>query len=235
MLCRKVITNKADFGFIVDPDADRCRFVDENGNIVDNSYMHALVIKYLLKKHKEGYIVRELTARKIIPDTIKKYGGTDVMSKVGHPYIIDLMNKYKAVYGCEMSGHNFFKDMYNLDSAEMMIITVINMYTSSGKKLSTLWKPLDKYVYLGELTYKLNNDSDKIIIIDNIKKHFENKKKKYSIKKILEIDGISIIAKNFWFNIRPSNTEQILRFRIEGKKGRELQKIRREVERIINE
>lgn len=233
ILRRKVVENKADFGFIVDPDADRARFVDEKGIIVDNSYIHALVIKYLLKKHKKGYVVRELTARKIVPDTIIKYGGKDIMSKVGHPYIIDLMTKHKAIYGCEMSGHNFFRDMYNLDSGEMMMVQVLNMYLSSGKKMSTLWRPLDKYVYLGELTYKLRNDVDKVILIDKVKKHFEDKKKKYSIKKVLEIDGISIIAKDFWFNVRPSNTEPILRFRLEGKERKKVERIKKEVENII--
>lgn len=233
ILRKKVVENKADFGFIVDPDADRCRFVDEKGNIVDNSYMHALVIKHLLKKHEKGFIVRELTARKIVSDTIKKNGGKEIISKVGHPYIIDLMTKHKAIYGCEMSGHNFFKEMYNLDSGEMMMIQVLNMYLQSRKKLSTLWKPLDKYIYLGELIYKLKNDADKVILIDKVKKYFSTKKKKYSIKKILEIDGVSVIASDFWFNVRPSNTEPILRFRLEGKEKKKVDKIRKEVEKIL--
>lgn len=233
ILRRKVVENKADFGFIVDPDADRCRFVDEKGNIIDNSYMHALVITHLLKRHNRGYIVRELTARKIVPDTITKHGGKDVMSRVGHPYIIDLMTKHKAIYGCEMSGHNFFKEMYNLDSGEMMMIQTLNMYLSSGKKMSKLWKPLDKYIYLGELTYKLRYDTDKVILIDKVKKHFESKKKKYSIKEIMDIDGISIIAKDFWFNVRPSNTESVLRFRLEGKEKKKVDNIRKEVEKMI--
>lgn len=233
VLRRKVVENKADLGFIVDPDADRARFVDEKGNIVDNSYMQSLVIKYLLKKHKKSHVIRELTARKIVPDTIKKNGGKDIMSRVGHPYVIDLMTKYKAVYGCEMSGHNFFKEMYNLDSGELMMINVLNMYMSQKKKISTLVKPLDKYVYLGELTYKLKYDSDKVILIDKVRDLFSKKKKKYSIKKIMEIDGVSVIAKDFWFNVRPSNTEPILRFRLEGKERKKVEKIKKEVEKIL--
>jgi phosphomannomutase len=233
VLRSKVVENKADFGFIVDPDADRARFVDEKGDIVDNSYMQSLVIKYLLKKYKRGHIVRELTARKILQDTIKKNKGKDVMSRVGHPYIIDLMIEHKAIYGCEMSGHNFFKEMYNLDSGVLMTINVINMYLSQKKKVSSLVKPLDKYIYLGELTYKLKYDTDKVIIIDKVKEHFSSKKKKYSIKKIMEIDGVSIIAKDFWFNVRPSNTEPILRFRLEGKEQKKVERIRKEAEKIL--
>ena len=233
VLRRKVVEKKADFGFIVDPDADRARFVDEKGNIVDNSYMQSLVIKYLLNKHKKGVVVRELTARKILSDTIKRNKGKDITSRVGHPYVIDLMIQHKAIYGCEMSGHNFFKEMYNLDSGVLMMINVINMYLSQKKNISTLIKPLDKYVYLGELTYKIKYDTDKVILIDKVKEHFSSKKKKYSIKKIMEIDGTSIIANDFWFNVRPSNTEPILRFRIEGKEKKKVDKIRKEVEKIL--
>jgi phosphomannomutase len=233
VLGRKVVDNKADFGFIVDPDSDRCRFVDEKGKIIDNSYIQSLIIKYLLNKHKKAAIVTELTARKILPDTIKRNHGRYIMSRIGHPYIIDIMTKNKAIYGCETSGHNFFSEMYNLDSGEMMMINVINMYLSSGKRISTLVKPLDKYFYTGELTYKIKYDTDKIILIDKVKEYFIRKKKIYSIKKFLEIDGVSVIAGNFWLNLRPSNTEPVIKLKIEGKEKKKVEKIRKEVEKIL--
>ncbi|HIH54467.1 TPA: phosphomannomutase/phosphoglucomutase [Candidatus Woesearchaeota archaeon] len=233
VLRRKVVENKADFGFIVDPDSDRARFVDDKGNIVDNSYMQSLVIKDLLKKHKNSSIVIELSARKILSETIKRNKGKEVISKVGHPYIIDLMIQNKAIYGCEMSGHNFFKEMYNLDSGELMMIHVINMYLSQKKRISSLIKPLDKYIYLGELTYKLKFDADKVLLVDKVKEYFKKNRKKLSVKKNFELDGISIVAKDFWFNLRPSNTEPILRFRLEGKNRKKVEKIKKEVEKIL--
>lgn len=233
ILRRKVIENKADFGFIVDPDADRVRFVDEKGNIVDNSYMQSLIIKELLKRHQNSFIVMELTARKILYDTIKRNHGKEVYSRVGHPYIIDLMIKNKAVYGCEMSGHNFFSEMYNLDSGELMTIHVINMYLSQKKKISTLIKQMNKYVYLGELTYNLKYDTDKVILLDKVKKYIKKNRKRLNIKKIFEIDGLSVVARDFWFNIRPSNTESIIRFRIEGKERKKLESVREKIDKIL--
>jgi phosphomannomutase len=233
ILGRKVVKNKADFGFIVDPDADRARFVDEKGNIIDNSYMQSLIIKDLLKKYKHATIITELTARKILSDTIRRNHGKEIISRVGHPYIIDLMIAHKAIYGCEMSGHNFFKEMYNLDSGTLMMIHVINMYLSQNKKISTLIKPLDKYIYLGELTYKLKYATDKVILLDKVKTFFQKNKKKMHIKKTYELDGFSVIATDFWLNLRPSNTEPILRLRIEGKARKKLEKIKKDIEKII--
>lgn len=233
VLRRKVVENKADFGFIVDPDADRARFVDEKGNILDNTYIQSLIAKEILKKHKKAHIVRELTARKVLSETIRRNKGREVVSRVGHPFIIDLMTKNNAAYGCEMSGHNFFREMYNLDSGELMMIHVANMMVSSGKRLSTLVKPLDKYAYLGELTYKLKFETDKIIIIDNVKAYFKKNRKKYGIKKMLEIDGLSVISKDFWLNLRPSNTEPILRLRIEGKELKKIEKLKKDLSKFL--
>ncbi|GIU69643.1 MAG: phosphomannomutase [Candidatus Woesearchaeota archaeon] len=196
-LIKKVVSEKADFGFMVDPDSDRARFVDEKGNIIDNSYIQSLIIKYLINKEKSKeindkkkynirkgkkiYIVRELTSRRIVSETIIENGGVDIISKIGHPYIIDMMNKYDAIYGCESSGHNFFNDIYNLDSGEMMFIKVLNMYSDSDKKLSEMILPLEKYVSLGEIVYSVKNYKKTTIdyskIIEKIEKYFSERKK----------------------------------------------------------
>ncbi|MEM4710520.1 MAG: phosphomannomutase/phosphoglucomutase [Candidatus Woesearchaeota archaeon] len=229
-LRKKVLENKADFGFMVDPDADRVRFVDEKGNILDNSYVQALIIRYLLQKHKKSFIVREITSRIIVSETIKSFNGTEIISKVGHPNIIDNMNKHKAIYGCESSGHNFFRDFYNLDSGIFMIITFINMYLSQNKKVSELINELKKYNFL-EKNYNIEKDYKKILHL--IKKHFLLNKKKYEIKEINNIDGLTIISKNFWFNIRSSNTEPLMRFKIESESLFILKKITYHIENII--
>lgn len=230
VLRKKVLENRADFGFMVDPDADRVRFVDEKGNILDNSYVQALIIKYLLQKHKKSVIVREITSRKIVSETIKGFNGIEIISKVGHPNIIENMNKYKAIYGCESSGHNFFREFYNLDSGIFMVITFINMFLSQNKKVSELINELKKYTFL-EKNYTIEKDYKKTLYL--IKKHFLLNKKKYEIKEINNIDGLTIISKNFWFNIRPSNTEPLIRFKIESESLVTLKKITDHIENII--
>ena len=99
--------------------------------------------------------------------------------------------------------------------------------------MSTLIKPLDKYIYLGELAYRLKFETDRVLIIDKLTEYYKKNKKRLHVKKILDLDGLSVICADYWFNIRPSNTEPLLRFRIEGKNRKKLEKIRNDVEKSI--
>ena len=195
--------------------------------------MQCLIARYLLMKKKGSAIVHELTSRKILSETIRRNKGREIITKVGHPYIIDAMLESKAIYGCEMSGHSFFGEMYCLDDGVLAAIHVMNILNASDKRLSSLLKPLDKYEYLGELTYKVR-DEDKKAIVERVREFFKKNKAKKGVKKIFSIDGTSIVAKDYWINIRPSNTEPILRLRIEGKNRKKLEKVRKEIEKIIN-
>lgn len=230
VLKKRVLDTKADFGFIVDPDADRIRFVDDKGIIIDNSYIQSLTSKYFLKK--KSYIVHDLISRKVLSETIRRNKGKEILSKVGFVNISESMRKNKSVYGCEMSGHNYFKEFNYLDSAMLMLIYVINMYSESNKKLSTMIKPLDKYVDLGELNYKLMYDKDKVLIIDKVHDYFLKNKKKLNAK-IGDLDGLSVSTKDYWLNIRPSNTEPLLRLRIEGKNRKTIEKAKKQIEKFI--
>jgi phosphomannomutase len=236
VLSKKIQEFKADFGFIVDPDADRIRFVDEKGSIVDNNYMDCLVIMDILKDHKRAVIVHDLIARKILSETIDKFHGRNIVSKVGSSNIAQTMFKEKAIFGCEVSGHRFFSNMNNLDSGMMMLVHVLNTLYSTecaGKRLSTLWKRFDKYPDMGELNYKLTEGKDKQAVMDAIQEYFSNNKKKLKVRDIFNLDGVSVIANNYWFNVRPSNTEPLLRLRIEGKDKDTLIKLKGELEKFI--
>jgi len=259
VLSRKVPEFKANFGFIVDPDADRIRFVDDKGHVVDNNYVDCMIVEYLLndannsknnnktyrnnntkgnKNNNKVAIVNDLISRKILSETITKNGGLSIVSKVGTSNIIQNMSHEKALFGCEVSGHRYFKIMNNQDSGLMTLVFLLNTICSksyANKKLSSLWKKYDKYFDLGELNYTLRDDNKKEKIINDITQYYSNKKnkKKLGVKHIYSIDGVSVVTKNYWFNVRSSNTEPLLRLRIEGKNSNILLNVKRELEKFI--
>ncbi len=237
VISKKIPLFKADFGFIVDPDADRIRFIDDKGNVVDNNYVDCLIVEYLLKTNKKSAIVHDLISRKILSETVVKNGGISVVSKVGTSNIIQTMSKNKAIFGSEMSGHRYFKIMHNQDSGLMTLVFLLNtLYSKSyaNKKLSTLWKKYDKYVDLGELNYSLKDDSKKDSVITAINNYYSTNKKKLNVVSVNTLDGINVITKNYWFTIRASNTEALLRLRIEGKNKIVLLKVKKDLEVFIN-
>ncbi len=244
VLSRTVVSEKAKFGFIVDPDADRIRFVDEKGKIIDNGYSASLVVKYLLNlkenKNKNSAIVHDLIARKILSETISRNKGIDIISRVGFASITKNMKENNAFFGCESSGHCSFKDFNYLDSAMMMLVNFLNTLYSKenySKTLSSIVKPLNKYIDLGEINFHLDEKTDKKQLMETIfnyfKKEKSNKKSKLNIKKIMTLDGISVYFKNSWMNVRPSNTEPLLRLRAEGKNIKDLEKIKKLVDKLI--
>jgi phosphomannomutase len=238
VLSRKVKEFKADLGFMLDPDGDRIRFVDDKGDVVDNNYMDCLVAEHFLKHNKKAKIVHDVISRRILSETIKKNKGVSIVSKVGTSNIIENMLREKAVFGSEESGHRYFKIMNNQDSGMMMLVQVLDTLADkkfAGKKLSSLWKKYDKYHDLGELNYKVLDDKKKSSIMDNVLKYYSDNKKKLGVKKIYHIDGIDIIASKYWFTLRPSNTEPLLRLRIESKNKDILPKIKKQLEKFLIE
>jgi phosphomannomutase len=236
VLSRKMLEFRADLGFVLDPDADRIRFVDDKGNVVDNNYIDCLIVENLLIKHKKAAIVHDLIARKILSETIKKNNGKDFISKVGVPYVAKCMIENNSIFGSEVSGHRLFDSVNNTDSGLMTLVFLLNTLYSkerAGKKLSTLWKKYDKYPDLGEINYKLPEGKDKQGIMDAVQKYYENNKKKLNVKDIFNLDGVSIVTDKYWFNIRPSNTEPLLRLRAEGKDKRTLEQLKVELEKFI--
>jgi len=236
VLSKTVVKNKADFGFIVDPDADRIRFVDEKGQILDNNYAACIACKYLLSKDKKKLIVHDLVSRKILSEVIRRNKGKEIISRVGFAFMNENMRINDAIFGAEVSGHYSFRSMDYLDSGMMMLVTMLNALYSknnSGKRLSTLTKPLDKYATLGEINYQFEDGQLKEGIISRILDFYKQNKKKLSVKKIMTLDGVSVYFKDSWFNIRSSNTEPLLRLRGEAKNNKALMKMKKSLEKLI--
>jgi|TARA_B100001964_G_C14262006_1_gene616185 phosphomannomutase len=208
-LQKVVKEKKCDFGMAFDGDADRILFVDENGNIVNGSITSALIIKSILKKHKNEKIIYSLVCSKIVPETIEKYGGKVIMTRVGHSFMKDTMRENKAIFGCEHSAHYYFKHNFNADSGIIASLIISEIISKENKRLSELLKEFEVYYKIEETNFEV---ADKISKIKEIKQYY----KKKNPKKIMTMDGVSVYFDDYWFNVRPSNTEPLLRLNLEA-------------------
>jgi len=221
-----VIEKKCDFGMGFDGDADRIFFVDETGKIRNSSLISALVIKKILSRHKKEKIIYNLINSKIVPETIKKYGGKALIERVGHSYIKDSMRKTKAIFACEHSAHFYFRDNFRADSGIIMSLIVSEIISRENKSLSSLLKEFEKYHKIQESNFKVKN---KKAMMRKIEKHYKSKKP----KKTSKLDGITFDFGDWWFNVRPSNTEPLLRLNLEADTEKLMEEKRRELIFII--
>lgn len=225
-LQKKVKKEKADFGMGFDGDADRIFFVDEKGKIVNSSLISSLIIENILKKHRKEKIIYNLVCSKIVPDTIKKYGGKAIMERVGHSFIKNTMRKTNSIFACEHSAHYYYRDNFNADSGFISSLIVAEIVSTKNKPLSSLLKEFVKYSTLEETNFKVKDKKSKI-------KELEQHYKRKNPKKIMKMDGLSVEFEDYWFNVRPSNTEPLLRLNLEAKSAKLLLKMKKELIKII--
>lgn len=218
-LQKKVREVGADLGAAFDGDADRMFPVDEKGNIVDGSMVTAIVSNSLLHKHPGSTILYNLIVSKSVPELVSSLGGTAVRTRVGHSYIKAEMRKLNAIYGGEHSGHFYFRDNWFADSGLIAFLITLELVSIEGKPLSELLKPLDKGVRSGEINSVVNDVQGKL-------KALEEKFGK-DAESVDHLDGITVDYGDWWFNVRPSNTEPLLRLNVEAN-NRELMKQKRD-------
>ncbi|MAH33032.1 phosphomannomutase/phosphoglucomutase [archaeon] len=216
---------KCDFGMAFDGDADRIFFIDENANIINSSLMSCLIIKNILEKHKNEKIIYNLVCSRIVPDTIKKYGGQPIKERVGHSFIKQTMKKINAIFGCENSAHYYFRDNFNADSGLIASLIVAEIVSKEDKKLSELLKEFQKYSTLEETNFKVDNKKSKL-------KKIEEFYKGKNPKKMSKLDGLSVEFDEWWFNVRPSNTEPLLRLNLEANSRDLMEEKRKELASI---
>jgi phosphomannomutase len=218
--------DKCDFGMAFDGDADRIFFVDENGNVVNSSLIAALIIKNILKKHKNEKIIYNLVCSRIVPEIIEKYGGKAVIERVGHSFIKDTMRKINAIFACEHSAHYYFRHNFNADSGMIASVIVSEIISKECKSLSELLEEFEVYFKIEETNFKVE---DKMKKIQEIKERYKGK----NPKKIMTMDGISIYFDDWWFNVRPSNTEPLLRLNLEADSKELMEEKKKEVSKVI--
>ena len=187
-------------------DADRCGFIDNNGDIIPMDLFTALIAQDILADGK-ATILYDLRSSWAVKECIEENGGVAVMSRVGHAFIKNQMRELNAVFAGELSGHYYFKENFTAESQGLAMIKLANLIESSGKKVSELVAPLRRYAFSGEINSK----------VADTKKVFEKIREKYADGKIVELDGISVDYPEWHFNVRASNTEPVIRLICEAK------------------
>ena len=208
-LQRVVKKKQRDFGMAFDGDADRIFFVDENGNVINSSLISALIIKKILLKNKRQKIIHNAVCSHIVPETIKKYGGTSIIERVGHSFIKETMRKTNAVFACEHSAHYYYKDNFRADSGVITSLLVSEIISKESKPLSELLEEFRVYHTIEETNVDVKDKSAKLKEIEGIYKN-------QNPKKISKLDGVSVEFDDWWFNVRQSNTEPLLRLNLEA-------------------
>src|SRR5258707_6717866 len=218
-LRRKVRELHADLGAAFDGDADRMFPVDEQGNMVDGSMVTAIVANSLLHKYPGETILYNLIVSKSVPELINRLGGHAVRTRVGHSYIKAEMRQLNAIFGGEHSGHFYFRDNWYADSGLIAFLIILEIVSVEGKPLSELLKPLDKGVRSGEINTKVSDVPGKL--------HALEEKYGKDAPSVDHLDGITVDYGDWWFNVRPSNTEPLLRLNLEAN-SRELMEQKRD-------
>lgn len=224
-LQKKVVEEKADLGIAYDGDADRIGFVDEKGEIIPMDLITAIIAKMVLKKHPGGKIYYDLRSSKAVKEVIEENGGVALECPVGHAKIKKLMRDNGAIFAGELSGHYFFKENFRAEASTLAAIMLLNAMAETGRKISEIVSEVKRYFHSGEINSEVA-DKDEVI---------KKLKEKYSDGKISELDGVKIEYPDWWFNVRPSNTEPVLRLNLEANTEEMMEKKREEVLKIIRE
>jgi len=215
-LQKKVCEVGADLGAAFDGDADRMFPVDEHGKVVDGSMVTAVVSQSLLRKQPGSTILYNLIVSKSVPELVSSLGGKPVRTRVGHSYIKAEMRRLNAIYGGEHSGHFYFRDNYFADSGLIALLITLELVSVEGKPLSELLKPLDKWVRSGEINTEVSDVQGKLRALEE---HYGAR-----AQSVDHLDGITIDFGDWWFNVRPSNTEPLLRLNLEANTNELMQK-----------
>jgi phosphomannomutase len=223
---QKAVREKgADLGVAFDGDADRCVFVDETGAAVSSDLITALLARSLLLAHPKAVIVYDLRSSHVVPEEIRRAGGFPVRERVGHSYIKATMRQRNAVFGGELSGHFYWRDNYFADSGVITMIMLLNLLSAEHRKLSDLLKPLRRYYSTGEVNFTVANKDAKIAALTA---DFKNGRAD-------TLDGLTVEYDDWWFNVRPSNTEPALRLNLEAKTPEMMEEKKKLIVEILSE
>jgi phosphomannomutase len=203
----KVRETGAELGIAWDGDADRCFFIDDSGEFVDGDFLTALLADSILRKQPGATILYDVRASRAVRDVVEAAGGTALVNRVGHAFFKARMRETGAVFGGEVSGHYYFRQFYNADSGTIPALLVLELLSVEGKRLSELLAPLRaKYFISGEINSEVADQAAKM----------EEIAARYADGEISELDGVSVDYDDWHFNVRPSNTEPLLRLNLES-------------------
>jgi phosphomannomutase len=221
----KVLEASAELGVAFDGDADRCFFVDDTGEFVPGDFVTALLAESILEKHPGAKIIYDVRASWAVPETIERAGGIPLINRVGHAFIKQRMREVGAVFGGEVSGHYYFRDFCQADSGVIPFLLMLELISKRGRSLSELLRPYrERYFLTGELNTPV---SDVAVKLQELKERFGQE------GQVSHLDGISIEAEDWHMNVRPSNTEPLLRLNLEARSEELMERKRDEVLEVI--
>ncbi len=225
-LQKSVLKHKADIGLAFDGDADRCFLVDEKGETVNPSTLTGLIAARELAKYPESGVIYNLISSRSVAEIVNENGGTAIRSRVGHSYIKKLMADTGAVFGGEHSGHFYFRDFWCADSGMLAALHVIAALGTQASPLSKILRKYQRYFASGEINSRVVEPA---LILAQVEALYGNKEG----VTLDHLDGLTVSADGWWFNIRPSNTEPLLRLNVEAKTQARLDRVRTEVLALI--
>ena len=224
-IVRKTLDERADLGVAFDGDADRCFFVDDEGEFVPGDFATALLAESILEKEPGAKIIYDVRASWAVPDTIERAGGIPLVNRVGHAYIKHRMRKESAAFGGEVSGHYYFRDFSQADSGVVPFLLMLELISRKNAKLSEILVPYrDRYFITGELNTPV---ADVALTLQELKERFGAE------GRVSHLDGISVDADDWHMNVRPSNTEPLLRLNLEARTRELMEHKRNEVLEVI--
>ena len=197
----------ADLGICFDGDADRAAFTDESGEAIGSDLMTALVAGELLVNHPDRHVVYDLRSSRAVAEYIREKGGIPVRERVGHSFIKATLRRHDGIFGGELAGHYYFRDNYFADSALLAVVQVVNLVRKRRQPLSEIVAPLRRYAKSPEINFEVEDKQGKI---DELAERFADGEVDF-------LDGITVAYDDWWFNVRPSNTEPYLRLVLEAR------------------
>jgi phosphomannomutase len=225
-LRERVLAEGADIGLAFDGDADRVFLVDERGGIVQSSLVCALVARTMCEREPGATVLYNLICSRVVPETIRAAGGNPVRTRVGHSFIKAVMADTGAIFGGEHSGHYYFRDNYRADSGLVAALVVLEVLSRAGTPLSEVFARYRRYADSGEINRRIEGEDLKAVI-DRVAERYPSDTRDWT-------DGLTVDTPEWWFNLRPSNTEPLLRLNVEAGTEDEMARVRDEVLEVVD-
>jgi phosphomannomutase len=222
----RVVAERADIGLAFDGDADRCFLVDEQGRAVSPSTLTALIASRELAKEPGATVIHNLITSRAVPELVSELGGVAVRTRVGHSYIKATMAETDAVFGGEHSGHFYFRDFWRADSGMLAALHALAALAEADRPLSELLGGYERYVVSGEINSTVDDQGEVMAEIERV----------YAGRDATttdHLDGLTVTHEDWWFNVRPSNTEPLLRLNAEGRDAATMAEVRDSVLTLI--
>jgi phosphomannomutase len=222
-IVERVVAEHADVGIAWDGDADRCFFIDGRGGFVPGDFITTLLAEAFLMKHPGATIIYDLRASHAVRDTVAKYGGNALMNRVGHAFIKRRMREEDAIFGGEVTGHYYFRDNFYADNGFIPALLILELMSRKGQTLEDLLAPLRaNYFISGEINTKVGS-------MQAVDAKLDGLAAEYADGKVYRMDGVSVEYPDWHFNVRPSNTEPLLRLNLEAETPQLMEKKRDQV------